>query len=170
MLDQLMKLVEQHAGDAIVKNPAIPNEHNNAAIKDVASQIFSGLQSQATSGGGGLQNIISMFQGGGGNNMTSNPIVSGLIASVAGSVASKFGVSQQVAQGMASSLLPTVMNSLVKKTNDPKDSSFDLGSILKATSGNSGLDVGSLIGQVAGGSKGGLGGLGGLLGGLFGKK
>jgi hypothetical protein len=165
MLDQLMKLVEQHAGDAIVKNPAIPNEHNNAAIKDVASQIFSGLQSQATSGG--LQNIVSMFQGGGGSNMTSNPIVSGLIASVAGSVASKFGVSQQVAQSMATSLLPTVMNSLVKKTNDPKDSSFDLGSILKTTSGNSGLDVGSLIGQVAGGSKGGLGG---LLGGLFGKK
>jgi hypothetical protein len=165
MLDQLMKLVEQHAGDAIVKNPAIPNEHNNAAIKDVASQIFSGLQSQATSGG--LQNIVSMFQGGGGSNMTSNPIVSGLISSVAGSVASKFGVSQQVAQSMASSLLPSVMNSLVKKTNDPKDSSFDLGSILKATSGNSGLDVGSLIGQVTGGSKGGLGG---LLGGLFGKK
>ncbi len=167
MLDQLMKLVERHAGDAIVKNPAIPNEHNNAAIKDVASQIFSGLQSQAT--GGNMQNIVSMFQGGGGSNMTSNPIVSGLISSVAGSVASKFGISQQAAQSMASSLLPSVMNSLVKKTNDPKDSSFDLGNILKTTSGNSGLDVGSLIGQVAGGSKG-LGGLGGLLGGLFGKK
>jgi hypothetical protein len=50
MLDQLMKLVEQHAGDAIVNNPAIPNQHNNAAIKDVASQIFSGLQSQASGG------------------------------------------------------------------------------------------------------------------------
>jgi hypothetical protein len=166
MLDQLMKLVEQHAGDAIVKNPAIPDQHNNAAIKDVATQIFSGLQSQAT--GGNLQNIVSMFQGGG-SNMSSNPIVSGLISSVAGSVASKFGVSQQAAQSMASGLLPTVMNSLVKKTNDPKDSSFDLGNILKSATGNSGLDVGSLIGKVAGGS-GALGGLGSMLGGLFGKK
>jgi hypothetical protein len=167
MLDQLMKLVEQHAGDAIVKNSAIPNEHNNAAIKDVASQIFSGLQNQATSGGG-LQSLVSMFQGGGGSNMSSNPIVSGLIAQVAGSVASKFGISQQAAQSMASSLLPSVMSSLVKKTNDPKDSSFDLGNILKSATGNSGLDVGSIIGQVAGGAS--KGGLGGLLGGLFGKK
>jgi uncharacterized protein YidB (DUF937 family) len=166
MLDQLMKLVEQHAGDAIVKNSAIPNEHNSAAIKEVASQIFSGLQSQATSGG--LQNVVSMFKNGGSSNMASNPIVSGLVSQVAGSVASKFGISQQAAQSMAASLLPTVMSSLVKKTNDPKDNSFDLGNILKATTGNSGLDVGSIIGQVAGG--GSKGGLGGLLGGLFGKK
>jgi hypothetical protein len=167
MLDQLMKLVEQHAGDAIVKNSAIPNEHNNAAIKDVASQIFSGLQSQATSTGG-IQSLVSMFQGGG-SNMSSNPIVSGLIAQVAGSVAAKFGIPQQAAQSMASSLLPSVMGSLVKKTNDPKDSSFDLGNILKSATGNSGLDVGSIIGAVAGGG-GSKGGLGGLLGGLFGKK
>jgi hypothetical protein len=87
---------------------------------------------------------------------------------VAGSVASKFGISQQAAQSMAASLLPSVMNSLVKKTNDPKDSSFDLGNILKSATGNSGLDVGSIIGQVAGGAS--KGGLGGLLGGLFGRK
>jgi hypothetical protein len=168
MLDQLIKLVEQNAGKAIVNNAAIPNEHNNAAIKEVASQIFSGLQNQAQQGN--LSQIAGLFQGGG-SSLTSNPIVSSLISSVAGSVASKFGVSPQVAQSMASGLLPTVMSQLVKKTNDPKDSSFDLGGILKTVSGNSGLDVGSLIGQVAGGGgKGALGGLGGMLGGLFGKK
>lgn len=169
MLDQLIKLVEQNAGKAIVNNSAIPNEHNNAAIKEVASQIFSGLQNHAQQGN--LQQIAGLFQGGGGSSLTSNPIVSSLISQVAGSVASKFGVSPQVAQSMASGLLPTVMSQLVKKTNDPKDSSFDLGGILKTVSGNSGLDVGSLIGQAAGGgSKGGLGGLGSMLGGLFGKK
>jgi hypothetical protein len=167
MLDQLTKLVEQHAGDAIVNNPAIPNEHNSAAIKDVASQIFSGLQSQAS--GGNLQNIISMFQGGSGSGLTSNPVVASIISSVAGSFASKFGMSSQAAQSVASGLLPNVMNSLVTKTNNPADSSFDLGNILKSATGNSGLDVGSLIGKVAGGS-GVLGGLGSMLGGLFGKK
>ena len=168
MLDQLIKLVEQNAGKAIVNNNAIPNEHNNAAIKEVASQIFGGLQSQAQQGN--LQQIAGLFQGGG-SSLTSNPIVSSLISQVAGSVASKFGVSPQAAQSMAASLLPTVMNQLVNKTNDPKDSSFDLGGILKTVSGNSGLDVGSLIGQVAGGgSNSPLGGLGNMLGGLFGKK
>lgn len=166
MLDQLMKLVEENAGDAIINNPAIPNQHNSAAIKDVASQIFNGLQSQAS--GGNLQQIVSLFQNGGGSSLTNNPMVSNIISQVAGNFASKFGVSPQVAQGIASSLLPTVMNQLISKTNDPNDSSFDLGGILKSTTGNSGLDVGSILGQMTGGGNNNpLGNIGGMLGGLF---
>ena len=169
MLDELVKLVEQHAGSHIINNPAIPDQYNQAAIKDVASQIFNGLQNQASSGN--LTQIISMFQGGGGSSLSNNPVVSNIISSVASSLSSKFGVSPQAAQKMASGLLPTVMNQLVSKANNPADSSFDLGGILQTVSGNSGLDVGSLISQVTGNSGGSLlGGLGGMLGGLFGKK
>lgn len=168
MLDQLMKLVEENAGDAIINNPAIPNQHNNAAIKDVASQIFSGLQSQAS--GGNMQQIVSMFQNGGGSSIANNPMVTNIISSVAGNFASKFGVSPQAAQSMATSLLPTVMNQLISKTNNPNDDSFDLGGILKSATGNSGLDVGSILGQVTGGGNNNpLGNIGGMLGGLFGK-
>lgn len=168
MLDQLMKLVEQNAGEAIIKNKAIPDQHNAAAIQTVAQQIFSGLQSQASQGN--LTQIAGLFQGGS-KNVSSNPIVSQLISSVAGSVATKFGISQQAAQSMAASLLPTVMNQLVKKTNDPKDSSFDITNIMKGVSGNNNLDVASILGQVAGGGgKNPLGGLGGMLSGMFGKK
>lgn len=168
MLDELIKLVEQNAGKAIINNSAIPNQHNNAAIKEVASQIFNGLKTQAQQGN--MQQLAGMFQGGG-SSLANNPMVSNLISSVAGSVASKFGVSPQVAQSIAASLLPTVMSQLVKKTNDPADSSFDLTNIMKTVSGNSSLDVGSILSQVAGGgTKGGLGNLGGMLGGLFGKK
>lgn len=168
MLDQLIKLVEQNAGATIIKNPAIPDQHNQAAIKDVAAQIVSGLQSHATSGN--LQQIVSMFKSGGGNAIANNPVVTSIISSVASNLATKFGVSPQAAQSMAASLLPTVMNQLVAKTNNPADSSFDLGGILKTVSGNSGLDVGSLLGQVTGGGNNPLGGLGGMLGGMFGKK
>ena len=48
MLDQLIKLVEQNAGSAIVQNKAIPDQHNQAAINTVAEQIFSGLKNQAS--------------------------------------------------------------------------------------------------------------------------
>ncbi len=167
MLEQLMKLVEQNAGDAIVKNKAIPDQHNNAVIQTVAQQIFSGLQSQASQGN--LTQIAGLFQGNS-KNISSNPIVAQLISSVADSVASKFGVSPQAAQSMASSLLPTVMNQLVKKTNDPKDNSFDLPNIMKGVSGNSNLDVASILSQVAGGGKNPVVGLGGMLSGMFGKK
>lgn len=161
MLDQLIKLVEQNAGKDIVQNKAIPDQHNQAAIKTVAEQIFNGLKSQASAGN--VQQIAGMFQGG--KASASNPMVNQLIASAAGAVAKKFGVSPQAAQSMAQSLLPTVMNQLVKKTNDPKDDSFDLGGIMKSVTGNNSFDVGSLLGGKSGG-----GGLGDVLGGMFGKK
>ncbi len=161
MLDQLIQLVEQHAGNAIVNNPAIPNQHNSAAIQHVAEQIFSGLQSQATSGN--LSQLTSLFQSG--SSITSHPIVTQLVSSVASSVASKFGISSSAAQTMASSLLPTVMSQLVNKTNNPNDSSFDLSSMMQSFTGNSNFDVSGMLNQVTGGS----GGIGNLLGNLFGK-
>jgi hypothetical protein len=166
MLDQLINLVKENAGDAIINNPAIPNQFNESAIGDVASQIMGGLQSHAT--GGNLQSIVSLFQNGGASGLASNPMVSGIVSSVAQSLASKFGVSGQAAQGIASSLLPTVMNQFINKTNDPNDNSFDLSSVLRSASGNSGLDVGSLLGQVTGGGSSSLGSLGNLAGKLFG--
>lgn len=162
MLDQLIKLVEQNAGSAIVQNKAIPDQHNQAAIQTVAEQIFNGLKTQASQGN--VQQLASMFQGGAAK-AGSNPIVNQLVSSVAGTVAKKFGVSQQAAESMAKTLLPTVMNQLVQKTNDPKDDSIDLGGIMKSVTGNSGFDVSSMLGGKSGG-----GGLGNMLGGMLGKK
>ena len=153
MLDQLIQLVKQHAGDTIINNPAIPNQFNDSAISDVASSIFNGLQQHD------LKDIVSLFQNGGGSTLANHPIVSNIISSAAGNLTSKYGVSPQSAQGIVSSLLPNVMNQLIRKVNDPNDSSFDLGSI----SGNSGM-----LGQVTGGSNNLFGSLSNLAGKLFG--
>ena len=70
MIDQLIKLVQQNAGESIVRNNALPNQFNNAAIEEVARQIFDGMQGQVNSGN--MQQVTSMFQGG---NMSSLPII-----------------------------------------------------------------------------------------------
>ncbi len=171
MLDQLVKLVEQNADEAIVKNQAIPNQFNNAAIQEVAGSIFNTLKGQAAQGN--LQQVASMFQGSASqSNLANNPMVKQMIASVAGNFAAKFGVSSAQAQSIVAGLLPTVMNQFVKKTNDPKDNSFDLTNIMKSVSGNNNLDVASILGQVTGGNaqSNPLGALGGLAGKFFGKK
>lgn len=171
MLDQLVKLVEQNAGEAIVKNQAIPNQFNNAAIQEVAGSIFNTLKGQVAQGN--LQQVISMFQGGTSQSaLANNPMVNQMISSVAASFASKFGVSSAQAQSIVSSLLPTVMNQFIKKTNDPKDNSFDLTNMMKTMSGNSNLDVASIVGQLAGGNSTSnpLGALGSIAGKFFGKK
>jgi len=158
MLDQLAKLVEEHAGSAIINNPEIPNNQNNAAVQEVAQQIFSGLQSHATSGN--FSQLTSLFQGNTSvSSMASNPIVQQLISSVAGSLASKFGMSPATAQNMATSLLPTVMSQLISKTNNPDDNSFDLSGIMGKLTGDSNFDLSSMLGNT--------GGIGGMLGKLF---
>jgi hypothetical protein len=44
MLDELINLVKQQAGDAIVNNPAIPNDKNDLAVQEAGSSILGGLQ------------------------------------------------------------------------------------------------------------------------------
>jgi Bacterial protein of unknown function (DUF937) len=171
MLDQLIKLVEQNAGDAIVKNPAIPNQFNNAAIQEVAGSILNTLKGQVAQGN--MQQVVSMFQGGASQSaLANNPLVNQMISSVAANFASKFGISPSQAQSIISSLLPTVMNQVISKTNDPKDNSFDLTNMVKTMSGNNNIDVASIVGQLAGGDakSNPLGALGGLAGKFFGKK
>ena len=165
MLDQLMQLVKEQAGDAIVNNPAIPNEKNNEAIQDVSQQLLSGLQSHAQQGN--ISDIVSMFKNGGSSGMMNNPMVAQLINKVAGSLASKFGISPQTATQIASGILPQVLSKFVNKTNDPNDNDFDLQDVIKNVSGNS--NIGDILGQFGGGSSSGnTGGIGGMLGKMFG--
>jgi uncharacterized protein YidB (DUF937 family) len=136
MLDNLINLVKEHAGDAIVKNNAIPNEHNDAAISTTANSILDTLKSQATSGN--LGGIMDMFK----NNGTSNALSSSISNTVINELTKKFGIDSAQASGIASSLIPKVMESFAKKTNDPNDSSFNLQDIVK----NIGGDAGGMLG------------------------
>ncbi|AFD05941.1 hypothetical protein [Solitalea canadensis] len=146
MLDNLLDLVKQYAGDAIVNNPDIPNDQNDAAIEATSSSIFSSLQSQAS--GGGLGNILNMFTGNAGSGGAS----AGAIAGVAGSLMEKFGLDSTKAQGIAATLVPQVLNNLVSKTNDPNDSSFNLNGILGSLTGGKtdGLDLTNVVTQLKG--------------------
>lgn len=74
----------------------------------------------------------------------------------------KFGLDHGAASGIAASLIPTVLQKLVHKTNDPNDSSFSLGSILGSLTGGGG--VGSILNNLGGGSNSGSQDDGGVLG------
>jgi uncharacterized protein YidB (DUF937 family) len=138
MLDNLINLVKEHAGDAIVKNDAIPNEHNEAAIITTANSILDTLKSQATSGN--LGGIMEMFK----NNGTSNSLSSSISNNVIGEFTKKFGMDSAPASSIASSLIPKVMESFTKKTNDPNDSSFNLQDVVKNIGGDAGGMLGGL--------------------------
>ncbi len=171
MLDNLVELVKGLAGDAVVNNPDVPNEHNDAVVAEATNTVAGGLQNMVA--GGGLQNIISLFSGGGqqqgdGKGLMSNPIVNMMIGHFASKLMSKFGLGSTQASGVANNLIPNVLSGLIRKTNDPNNSSFTLDNLLhtltggqstqvaqeQQSSGNSGFSFQNLISQFTGGSGG----------------
>jgi hypothetical protein len=174
MLENLLELVKSNAGDSVVKNTAVPNEHNDAVINQASGSIVESLKSQMA--GGNIGDLLSTL--GGKTGITNNPVVANVISSVSGSLMSKFGLSKEAASSVSDKLVPDVMTQLVKKTNDPNDSSFDLGGIFNTLSGGKtkDLDLGSILSgngnlqDIASKLTGGSGGIGGMLGNLFGKK
>jgi hypothetical protein len=191
MLDQLVQLVRDSAQETVVANPAIPNEQNDAVIGEASHSIASGLQEALASGN--VKDVMGLFNSNGQVD-NSNPVVSNIAGNLISSLKEKFNLNGSTAAAIAGSLIPSVLGSLVKKTNDPADNGFSLDGIFSSLTGGStqGLNLGSLLGKFAGGldkdgdgdvdlqdmvgmiSNGakqqqGSGGLGGLLGGIFGK-
>lgn len=196
MLEQLMGLIQDHSQEAIVKNPAIPNQHNNDAMQTVLQSVMGGLQNEAQGGNvGGLMGLLS-GQSGQGGSLMNNPIVAGIAQNAIGSLMEKFGLSNSAAGNIIAQVLPGVLSSMISKTSNPNDSSIDFGGIMgsllgggqaQQTQQQGGFDFnqigyamadgkldmndvmrigGSLLG---GGGNSGGGGLGGMLGGLFGR-
>lgn len=141
MLENLLSLVKEHAGDAIINNPAIPNERNDDAIQEAFGSIFSGLKGAMANGG--AANISSLFSDH--QNIASSPIAQNIQGGFVESLVSKFGINGAQASSIASSLIPTVLQKFAHKTNDPNDSSFDLQGIIGSLTGD---------GQTAGGGGG----------------
>lgn len=186
MLDQLTQLVQQYGDNAVVKNAAIPNEMNDAVLKETENSLFSGLQKMAS--GGQFEQLAGLFQG---NNAgsASNPVVQQLVNQVSGSLGEKLGINGQAANGVASNMIPQILGSLVGKAKDPNEKGFEISDLVGAISGGSGNASGLMDAISKYGGQFGLdqnndgkvdmqdamsavtkkGGLGGLFGKLFGK-
>jgi uncharacterized protein YidB (DUF937 family) len=142
MFENLVNLIKENAGDAIINNAAIPNEHNDSAIQSTASSIMDALKSHV--GSNGVEGLTSMISGanidGGLMDVIKNNVSSSLMQ--------KFGLDSGAAGNIVSSLIPTVMQKFTQQTNDPNNSNFDLQGVIGSLSGGSG--IGSVIGKIFG--------------------
>ncbi len=192
MLDQLLNLVKNNSQEAIVNNPAIPEQQNEAAQTTIFTSIVQGLQGEAAKGN--ISGLMELFSGR--QAVQQSPIVSGISQNAIGSLMDKFGISGSVAQSIVGAIVPIVLSTIIGKLNNPNDKSVDansmMGSLLAGTDANTGgfnfnqvgaaladgkLDMNDLKnigGSLFGSSndkndKNNEGGLGSMLGGLFGK-
>lgn len=157
MLDQLLNLVKENAQDSIVKNDAIPNQHNEAAISETGNVIKNVLGGAVQDGN--IQDVMSLF--GNSQGLRSNPLVGNIISQLSNNLGSKFGVDAGKAKTIASSLIPMVLNRFTQKTNDPGDSSLNINDIMGSLSGGKtgGVDFGSMVSKMQSGESVDFGGL-----------
>lgn len=180
MLEELFNLVKEQSNDPVVNNPAIPNELNNDVVAEATNTVAGGLRNMVA--GGGLQNIISLFTGGGNQNsggkgLLSNPIVNMMIGHFASKLISKYNVGGSQANNIAANLIPNVISNLISKSNDSSNNGFSLEGLLNSitggqsaqvvqqqqTSGNSGFNFQDLISQFTGAGGAQQSGGGGLM-------
>jgi uncharacterized protein YidB (DUF937 family) len=147
MLDNLINLVREQAGDAVINNPTVPNDRNEEVIAATGESMAGGLQNILASGG--LKDVLKLF-GGQDQATAGNPVVQNLSGGVIQQLMNKFGFDQQSANGIAGNLVPDVLQKLVSKTNDPNDSSFDIQGIFNQLSGgkSQSINIQGLLGKV----------------------
>lgn len=124
MLENLINLVKEQAGDTIISNPAIPNERNDEAIETASHSIAGSLQQMISSGN--VTDVMQLFNG---HSATDAPAVQNISGDLTRNFMEKFGLNQQAAGSITSGILPGILGKLIHKTNDPSDNSFDLQSI-----------------------------------------
>ncbi|HUC82505.1 MAG TPA: hypothetical protein VMR70_16480 [Flavisolibacter sp.] len=166
MLQELFNLVKDVAGQSVVNNQDIPNEQNEEVLAEATNTVASGLRNIVA--GGGAQNLLSLFNGQGKQSLLGNPIVNMMVGHFTNKLMNKYGIGASQASNVASGLIPSVLESLVNKTNDPNDSKFSLDGLLNSITGGqvpqsqSGGGLGDLLGQLTGGQSSGNSG-GGLM-------
>lgn len=148
MLEGIINLVKDQVLPAITNNADIPSDKKEAAVETTTSTIIDGLKEHFTPDN--LSAITSLFSEGGSSGGSN--IVSGLQSSVVNALSEKVGLSKDVANSIASAVIPAIMGLFSKKANDPNDEGFSIESLIGAFEGKNG------------------GGILGMLGGLFGNK
>ena len=140
MFDQLLSLVKENAGSSIINNNAIPNEKNDEAVETTTHSILDTLKHAVQSGN--ISDVTNLFNSS--NHVSSNPLTQNMQGNLIQNLMQKFGLNNAQAGGIASSIIPNVLQKLIHKTNDPNDKSFDLSSILSHFGGGN-FDVGSIM-------------------------
>jgi hypothetical protein len=144
MLEQIAELVKQYGRNAVIENPDVPNEDNGAVLAEATNTITGGLQNMLA--GGGLQQIIAMFTGGGNRSnaqsggiggLLKNPLVAMMVGHLISKLVGKFNMSPSRASAISNDLIPNVLNGLVTRTtnNDPQNDAFDLNDLIGSLTG-----------------------------------
>ncbi|MBL7729679.1 MAG: hypothetical protein JNM88_00760 [Chitinophagaceae bacterium] len=145
MLDKLFDIVKQFGQDSVVNNPDVPNEQNEEVMADATKTIASGFQNMVA--GGGFENILDLFKGGGNSGsgggiagLLKNPIVSMMVGYFISKLVGKYKMAPAAASNVANSLIPNALNGLISETNNPDNPGFTMDGLIGSLTGRAGAE------------------------------
>ncbi len=148
MLENLINLVRQYSGDAVINNPSIPNEKNEVAVDKAGGSIMDTLKNALS--GGKINDVLNFFK----NGAHSSPeIVKDATDNYANQLQQDMGLDPKEAQRIAGTVVPKTMGELAAKTADPGDNSFHIQDIFNNLSGGKtgGMNIQSMLDKFGGG-------------------
>ncbi len=123
MLDQILALVREYGETTIVNNPAVPNEHNEAALNSASQSIVNGIQGAVSQGQ--LPQLLALL--GSSENLMNSPMIKEMIASFGEQLKSQFSVAPEQASSVASDTIPKVLSGVLAQLgNANKGGTTDL--------------------------------------------
>jgi len=148
MFENLINLVRQNAGDAVISNPSIPNEKNEAAVETAGSSIMATLKNARDVGR--LNDVLGFFKNG---KQGSPELVQEATHNYAQDLQNNLGLAPDEANKAAADLVPQTMQQLATKTADPSDNGFNIQDIFNKLSGNktSGFNMQEMLNKFGGG-------------------
>lgn len=149
MLDNIINLVKQYAGEAVNANTAIPADKKAPVIDETVSSVSGSIQNLAS--GGGITDLLGMFQKGG-DAVPAN-VTQTLSGDLISNLTKKVGLDSQTAASLATGIIPQILKGLISKTNDPAEKGFDLQSMFNQLTGGKtgGLNLGGIVGKIKAG-------------------
>jgi hypothetical protein len=131
MFEKLFILVKNNAGTAVIDNPQIPVKYHEAVINEASSSIIEVLKNQMETGR--IKDLIKFFQFAG---IYNNSLVASITNRFANKLNNFYGMDPGNALVAANSLIPPVMNELVKQSKNEQNIDFGLSNFLSKLSGN----------------------------------
>jgi hypothetical protein len=131
MIEKLINLIRENAGELIINNQAIKNEYKEAVISETSNIIINELKKEVSKGNIiGLSGILKSHE-----NLLNNKIVSGIITKLSESLSAKFEVNNSDAVHISQNLIPAVITQLISKAKDPNEPSFNVQELLSNLGG-----------------------------------